>query len=59
VQLLLLTFVFNVSQAYLKKKMEEQCQAQQAGLLARLAQLEAAAAKPASNIGLSSGLIRH
>jgi hypothetical protein len=33
-------------QAYLKKKMEEQFQAQQAGLLARLAQLEAAAAKP-------------
>ncbi|WIA37628.1 hypothetical protein OEZ86_014529 [Tetradesmus obliquus] len=33
--------------AYLKKKMEEQFQAQQAGLIARLAQLEAAA-KPAS-----------
>jgi hypothetical protein len=35
-------------QAYLKKKMEEQFQAQQAGLLARLAQLEAATPKPAT-----------
>jgi hypothetical protein len=31
-------------QAYLKQKMEQQFQAQQAGVLARLAQLEATAA---------------
>jgi hypothetical protein len=37
-----------VLQAYLKKRMEEQYQAQQAGLLARLAQLEAAIAKQAT-----------
>jgi hypothetical protein len=39
----------DVLQAYLKQKMEQQFQAQQASVLARLAQLETAAAAPAAS----------